>query len=202
MKERQEERRGVHTSRWQPKRVTTHRAAKMQRLPYDLPSGDPRSALHPLRRTQYISRDKRSARGRGRGERWNLLHVLLSTAAAQRPDALLSFLPSPSANNKVWYNLLKRPLGTHLGHAAQSNDGASECDLFRLSRSTNHACRSRHRQKVTLHRKKPLKLAVTNCRGQLDFPDHASVHLEPPGYYIPLWGNKRMTPQFFSLNSR
>ena len=64
MKERQEERRGVHTSRWQPTRVTTHRAAKMQRLPYDLPSGDPRSALHPLRRTQYISRDKRSARGR------------------------------------------------------------------------------------------------------------------------------------------
>ena len=31
--------------------------------------------------------------------------------------------------------------------------------------------------------------AVTNGRGQLDFPDHASVHLEPPGYYIPLWGN-------------
>ena len=69
---------------------------------------------------------QRSARERGRGERWNLLHGLLSTAAAQRPDALLSFLPSPSANNKVWYNLLKRPLGTHLGHAAQSNDGATK----------------------------------------------------------------------------
>ncbi len=27
--------------------------------------------------------------------------------------------------------------------------------------------------------------------------ENASVHLEPPGYYIPLWGNKRMTPQFF-----
>ena len=111
-------------------------------------------------------------------------------AASQRPDALLSFLPSPSANNKVWYNLLKGPLGTHLGHAAQSNDGASECDLFNLTALTNHACRSRHRQKVTVHRKKPLKLAVTNGRGQLDFPDHASVHLEPPGYYIPLWGIK------------
>ena len=66
VKERQQERRGTHASRWQPKRVTTHRAAKMQRLPYDLPSGGPRSALHPLRRTQYISRDKPSARGRGR----------------------------------------------------------------------------------------------------------------------------------------
>ena len=32
--------------------------------------------------------------------------------------------------------------------------------------------------------------AVHRTRSQLDFPDHASVHLEPPGYYIPLWGNK------------
>merc|ERR1711966_550684 len=53
-----------------------HRAAKMQRLPYDLPSGDPRSALHPL------------------------LHVLCLlrpvAAACERPDALRSFLPSTS----------------------------------------------------------------------------------------------------------
>jgi hypothetical protein len=42
--------------------------------------------------------------------------------------------------------------------------------------------------------------AVTNCRGQLDFPDHASVHLEPPGYYnyIPLWGNKVVGPTVVS----
>ena len=33
-------------------------------------------------------------------------------------------------------------------------------------------------------------LAVHNARGQLDFPDQPPVHLEPPGYYIPLWGNK------------
>ena len=58
---------------------------------------------------------------------------------------------------------------------------------------------SPHRQKVTLHRKKPSKTLrfehggrVTDGRGQLDFPDHASVHLEPPGYYIPLWGNKKL----------
>ena len=65
---------------------------------------------------------------------------------------------------------------------------------------------SRHRQKVTLHRKKPLKTLrfehggrVTDGRGQLDFPDHASVHLEPPGYYIPLWGNKILTTTTTSL---
>ena len=62
----------------------------------------------------------------GRGERWNLLHVLLSTAAAQRPDALLSFLPSPSANNKVWYTMLEGKLVAHLGHAAQSNEDATK----------------------------------------------------------------------------
>ena len=56
-------------------------------------------------------------------------------------------------------------------------------------------------QQVTLHRKKPSKTLrfehggrVTYGRGQLDFPDHASVHLEPTGYYIPLWGNKRLFP--------
>ena len=64
-------------------------------------------------------------------------------------------------------------------------------DWSKLIALTNHACRSRHRQKVTLHRKKPSKTLrfehggrVTDGRGQLDFPDHASVHLEPPGYYL------------------
>ena len=47
---------------------------------------------------------------------------------------------------------------------------------------------SRHRQKVTLHRKEPLKTLrfehggrVTDGRGQLDFPDRPQVHLEPQG---------------------
>ena len=49
---------------------------------------------------------------------------------------------------------------------------------------------SRHCQKVALHRKTHRRVGVHGTRSQLDFPDHASVHLEPPGYYIPLWGNK------------
>ena len=148
MKERQEERRGVHTSRWQPKRVTTHRAAKMQRLPYDLPSGDPRSALHPLRRTiyNYKSRQPRQTLSMGVGEGWNLLHVLLLpvAAACERPDALLPFLPSPSANNKIWYRQLKGRLVTHLGHAAQSNEGATK---FRESEGSDPPSNSRHQPK-------------------------------------------------------
>ena len=89
---------------------------------------------------------------------------------------------------KVSPQFVKRTLETHLTGAAQSNDGASKCDDINLIALTNHASRSRHRQKVTLHRKKPSKTLrfghggrVHGTKGQLDFPDHASVHLEPPG---------------------
>ena len=132
MKERQEERRGVHTSRWQPKRVTTHRAAKMQRLPYDLPSGDPRSALHPLRRTQYISRDRRSAMGR-RGVRGGPFARFASASSRSRCFSTawrFSFRDRFAIlyRNQLAPSVVKRTLGTHLGYAAQSNEDESERD--------------------------------------------------------------------------
>ena len=49
---------------------------------------------------------------------------------------------------------------------------------------------------ITLHRKKAIEDSafehggrVTDGRGQLDFTDQPPVHLEPPWYYKPLWGN-------------
>jgi hypothetical protein len=38
-----------------------------------------------------------TALSKGEGEGWNLLHVLLATAAAQRPDALLSSLEASAS---------------------------------------------------------------------------------------------------------
>ena len=71
MKERQQERREGHAARWQPKRETTHRAAQMQRLPYDhdLPLARPRLTHHPLNRTQHVSREQLPASGRRREQR-------------------------------------------------------------------------------------------------------------------------------------
>ena len=107
-----------------------------------------------------------------------------------RPIGIMNFVHSMQ---------LKHTLGTHLGHAAQSNDGAPKCDDIDLIALTNHACRSRHRQKVTLHRKKPLKTLhfehggrVTSVRGQLDFPDQPQVHVEPPPGYSTTVGKLKL----------
>ena len=73
----------------------------------------------------------------------------------------------------------------HTVHHAPLERREERTGVHNLIALTNHACKSRHRQQVTLHRKKPLKTLrfehggrVTDGRGQLDFPDHASVHLE------------------------
>ena len=66
-------------------------------------------------------------------------------------DVVLSSFPSPSANNKLWYTILKRELVTHLRNKAQSNNVASNFVYTRCSDPPSNSGPHRKAPKVHPH---------------------------------------------------
>ena len=97
---------------------------------------------------------QRSARGRGRGERWKGCEMeLFARFAFNRSFSTVwrfSFLDRFAIlyRHQLALSVVKRTLGTHLGYAAQSNEDTSERDQSEGSDPPSNSCRHPKRQNL------------------------------------------------------